>query len=386
MANISLTRRCRRHCSYCFAKHELSRDAETDMRPETFEAALEFLQRSGIPEARLLGGEPTEHPLFEDYIAMALERGFRVLVFSGGIIPRRVVAYMAKLSTAKVSMILNTANPNDSPESLVNRQLEICRTLGDKVMLGINIRSANENPAYALEWVKTYALARTVRVGIANPIWGATNDFFRLRGPRPIPVFEQLFAMGAEMGIDIGFDCGFTPCMFSQAFVSEHIDLFTQNPTQPDIQNASAKRLEHPEGTGDARKDDSAVTPADSVGAANADKKTLLNRMDPIGMRCGPVVDILPDGDCISCYALSRFLRLPLPSDGSHSELVSCFNRALSSALPLGIFRDCFLCPYREQGVCNGGCRARKALRLRPNPLITLGLEPKKEHSEHEQT
>jgi len=386
MANISLTRRCRRNCSYCFAKHELSCNFETDMQPETFEAVLGFLKRSCIPEARLLGGEPTEHPLFKDYVTQAIEKGFKVLVFSGGIIPRPVLFYMAGLPTEKFSMILNAANLHESPESLINRQIEICQTLGAKVKLGINIQSSNENPAYVFDWVKKYSLRRAVRVGIANPIWGGNNDFFRLRGPYEIPIFERFLTMGAEMGIDISLDCGFTPCMFSQEFVSDHIDFFTHNKTAHSTQRGPTKPVNQLEGACDAADNNTEVQFADSLDTKNENKETLLQRMDPIGMRCGPVVDILPEGDCISCYALSRFLRLPLPSEGNLNDLVSCFNDKLSSALPLGVFRECLECWYRQQGVCNGGCRSRRALRLRPNSLIMLGLETDGEYSKHAQT
>ena len=75
MANLSITRRCRRHCSFCFAKHELSRGSAMDMPLETYEEALRFLRRSGFPEARLLGGEPTEHPRFCAYVDRADRMG-----------------------------------------------------------------------------------------------------------------------------------------------------------------------------------------------------------------------------------------------------------------------------------------------------------------------
>ena len=233
MANLSITRRCRRHCSYCFAKHELSREAFTDMPLETYEAALGFLQRSGFPEVRLLGGEPTEHPRFCEYVARAIEQGFKVVVFSGGLVPQPVLEFMAGLPTDLFSVVLNAADPAEDAEALVNRQRQVCRALGEKAMLGVNIRSPNEDPSYLLDWVTRYDLSRTVRVGIAHPIWGGTNDFFRLRGPRVIFVFERLVAMGVAMGVKVGFDCGFTPCMFSQEFVDAHADMFVPSVTDP---------------------------------------------------------------------------------------------------------------------------------------------------------
>ena len=225
MANLCITRRCRRHCSFCFARHELARDSTMDMPPETYATALAFLKHSDFPEARILGGEPTEHPRFCAYVSQALDKGFRVVVFSGGLVDRPVVAYMASLPAERFSVVLNAADPASDSQALVKRQQEICRTLGEKVMLGVNIRSPQADPAWLLDWVAQFGLSRTVRVGMAHPIWGGTNDFFRLRGPRVLPVFERFAAKAARIGIHVGFDCGFTPCMFSEVFVDARFSL-----------------------------------------------------------------------------------------------------------------------------------------------------------------
>jgi len=371
MANISITRRCTRHCSYCFAKHELSRKTATDMPPEIYEAALAFLQRSGFPEARLLGGEPTGHPLFCEYLNRALDRGFRVVVFSGGLVPMPVLKHMADLPAEGFSMVLNAAGPAGDSEALVRRQREICRMLGAKVMLGVNILSSNDDTGYLFDWVEEYDLCRTVRVGIAHPIWGGTNDFFRLRGRRVISIFERLVTTGAEMGVEIGFDCGFTPCMFSREFVDAHRDIFALAGTDsgaPDAVGLAAKQCT---ATSDAGNYAVGLQSFASEGSAG---RTAMPpaQIEAVGVRCSPVVDILPEGDCIACYALSRFRRFPLPSEGTRSDLVSLFDDELSPVLPAGVYRECVQCDYRDKGMCSGGCRARRAMRLRPNPLISL--------------
>jgi MoaA/NifB/PqqE/SkfB family radical SAM enzyme len=343
MANISITRRCQRHCSYCFAKDELSRDATMDMTPEIYEDALEFLKRSGLREARLLGGEPTEHPLFCEYVGRALELGFRVLVFSGGIVPQSVLEYLAVLPAECFRLVLNATDPGHDAKALVNKHRELCRTLGSKVMLGFNVWSSNEDSSFILDWVSKYNLCPTVRLGMAHPIWGGTNDFFRLRGPRALSVFEHFTMNASAAGLNVRFDCGFTPCMFSQEFVDAHVDLFTSNV-----------------------RDQSAI-------AAMSQFKE--NQFEPIGARCSSVVDILPEGNCIVCYALSRFRRIPLPSKGKRSDLVSYFDRELLPLLPAGVYRECVSCGYREKGMCHGGCRARRAQRLRPNAWIQQNSE-----------
>ena len=62
--------------------------------------------------------------------------------------------------------------------------------------------------------------------------------------------------------------------------------------------------------------------------------------------------------------------------EGIRNDLVPLFDSELSAALPMGVYRECTLCAYREKDICSGGCRARRALRLRPNALIALQSEP----------
>jgi hypothetical protein len=346
------------------------------MPPEIYEAALGFLQRSGFPEARLLGGEPTEHPRFCEYLTRALDRGFRVVVFSGGLVPEPVLEHMAALPVDNLSVVLNAADPVEDPEALVKRQREVCRALGAKVMLGVNIRSSNQNPAYVLDWVTEYDLYRMVRVGIAHPIWGGTNDFFRFRGPRVISVFERLVTIGADIGVNVCFDCGFTPCMFSQEFVDAHADMFVDSLTGPGAPAAQSGFTNRCTGTSDDAYDAAALEADNSGSSVDQGQNVPATRIKAIGVRCNPVVDILPEGDCIACYALSRFRRFPLPPEGSRDDLVSLFDGELSPVLPAGVYRECVQCSYREKGICGGGCRARRALRLRPSALIPLDPEP----------
>jgi hypothetical protein len=371
MANISITRRCPRHCSYCFAQYELSRDAATDMPPELYEEVLEFFIRSGLKEVRLLGGEPTEHPLFCKYVARALDREFRVLIFSGGFVPQPALEYMAALPAESISLVLNTADPSQDSEALVNRQREICRVLGSKVMLGINVRSQNETPPSIFDWVDEFNLCRTIRLGIAHPIWGGSNVFFRLHGPRTLSVFEHYVVNASEFGLKVHFDCGFTPCMFSKEFMDGYPDLFAGNLSDRSTLDEASLHNGQPT----AIPGVSGFQPAGSTNSGMQDLELIENRAEPVGMRCSSVVDILPEGTCIACYALSRSFRIPLPSKGTRNDLVSHFDRELPPLLPTGVHRECVFCSYRGKGMCNGGCRARRALRLRPAALAPLDLE-----------
>jgi hypothetical protein len=191
-----------------------------------------------------------------------------------------------------------------------------------------------------------------------------------------ISVFERLVASGAAMGLNVGFDCGFTPCMFSQEFVEAHADMFRASVPVPNAKTTVGQSANRCAGTSKAGCNEKGIQTAHSDGSIDQTQKASTTRLQAVGVRCSPVVDILPEGDCIACYALSRFRRIPLPSKGHRDDLVSFFDDELLPVLPAGVHRECIQCDYRLMGRCNGGCRARRSLRLRPNALIHLDPDP----------
>jgi hypothetical protein len=132
-------------------------------------------------------------------------------------------------------------------------------------------------------------------------------------------MLEPFMESAEEAGVEVDLDCGFTPCMFSREFLDTHPLL-----------------------------------------------------AESIGTRCNTIVDVLPEGETIACYALSRFLRLPLADGVTRYELVSVFDREVDRVIPAGVYKECAWCEYRAEGRCGGGCRARRALRLRPGTRAWL--------------
>ncbi len=288
-----------------------------------FENALAFLRRSGIPEARFLGGEPTEHPSFGEYVELALARGFAVTVFTGGWMAASALAGLRRIAPDRLTVVLNTADPGTDSPVLLEAQHAVCRALGACVELGLTFTTPAPHPDHLLAWIEEHGLRRRIRLGLAHPIWGGANRYLRPQAVRHLGAQLETFAAAAgRAGVELDLDCGFTPCMFSARFLEKHPDL-----------------------------------------ARN------------VGTRCNPIVDILPEGDVIACYALSRAGRRPLTEQSTHGEIGARFEQDLARRLPTGAYRECAACEYRARGLCGGGCRARQALRLRPDSARLLAEE-----------
>jgi hypothetical protein len=173
-----------------------------------FARALALLERSGIGEARLLGGEPTLHPEFPQFAAAVLARGFQLLIFSNGLMPEPALRAIEEAPPDRVRVLVNASCGIEGQDRTFER-------LGSRVTLGFTI----DNPAFEvhnlLEAIDRFGLCRSIRLGLAHPGPGRSNSFLLPRFYRPAGRrIAELAEEARAAGIEIGFDCGFVPCMF----------------------------------------------------------------------------------------------------------------------------------------------------------------------------
>lgn len=313
MANLSVTSLCNRDCSYCFARAAL--EPAGHMTIEQFEGALDFLERSGVDQARLLGGEPTLHPDFPGLADRVLERGLRLLVFSNGLMPEAALRRLEETPTDRTGVLINI----DAAQ--IGAVAGTLRRLGVRATLGLNISQPGFEPGFLLDLIREFGLSRCIRFGLAHPCVAAANRFLHPRYYRAVGQRLVDFARQAEAaGVELDFDCGFVPCMFPPGGL-------------------------------------------EALGKAGAD----------VGMRCYPIPDVLPDGSVVSCYPLAALDREPLPREHDAAWLRGRFAARLASSRTLGIFPECADCKLRESSQCAGGCLAA-ALRRRRQAQFTVSL------------
>lgn len=286
---------------------------ERFMSPELFDASLDYLERSGIGEARLLGGEPTLHPQFAALVDSALKRGLRLLIFTGGVIPERALDKLASLPESSVRLLMNVALPGSGAEYVSARQHEVYTRLGQRVVLGVTIESPAVSLESLLELIDRFGLAHTVRLGLAHPTLGGDNEYLHARYYAEVGRRVADFAFRARhAGVAIEFDCGWVPCMF-------------------------------PPGT------------MEELGFS----------YEQVGLRCNPILDVLADGQVISCYPLSSHHREPLLPDRDAGWFRDRFLARQRTDRTFTLFRECETCDWRARGQCTGGCLSGSLRRLR---------------------
>lgn len=283
------------------------------MTEEKFLSALDFLERSGQTQVRLLGGEPTLHPRIGRFLGHILDRGLSAQVFSNGLMPENVVDYLERSEDGRVSLLINAALAG-SPAGEAEKQRAVLKRLRGKAMLGVNITSPAADLSTLIDWTLEFGLSPFVRVGLAHPCHGGENRHLL---PSQYPaVGERLLEFrekARRRGISLRYDCGFVPCLFSRCGAEALKEILTE---------------------------------AQFV--------------------CSPIPDILPDGSLIPCYPLGLgFWERRIPAAGGAAEARARFAGRLRPFRGPGIYRECGDCPFRHSGVCPGGCLAASLKRLR---------------------
>ena len=253
MANIAITSLCNLNCQYCFTQ-EAYKGKENNfghMSVDDFKLSLAILKRSKKQQVSVLGGEPTLHPRFTEFINLILQSGLEAKVFTNGIMNEKIRRFLAELPESKITIIVNINNPKDGLDALPESLKKTLNALKQKVIPGFNIYSKDLQLFPLLDLINSYDLQKKIRLGLAHPCTGVKNKYLPLKHYYLVGSKILEFAQRASnQNVKLLLDCGFVPCMFGTPnFVEYGIDR-------------------------------------------------------EIGLHCDPIPDILPDGTVISCYPL----------------------------------------------------------------------------------
>lgn len=316
MANILLTERCVRACPYCFAKKQMNDlSSKEQISWEDFIHVADLVEASGERHVSLLGGEPTLHPHFVDFVLYLAARNVLVTVFTSGIMSEEKLEEARSNLTEKdggVKFVCNLNDPESSSAQETSRIREFLKAFGRQVSLSFNIYRSDFQMEFLFEHIERFGLRPHVRLGLAHPIAGEQNTHIPperfgdmvARLVSFLPLFERF-------NVSPGFDCGFPLCVFT------------------DEQLGRLHRTQKGEGSG-------------------------------IRFVCNPALDIGADMSVWSCFPLARYKRRSLYEFNSLGEVREHY-KALhveARARKGGLFPSCDTCVHRTNGHCAGGCLA----------------------------
>ncbi len=309
--NLTISAICNQACAYCFTADHLAGDAPGFLPVDAFEARLDLLDRSGIDEARLLGGEPTLHPEFAELVARARARGKRIVVFTNGLMPESALASLEALPAEACTVLVNAGEPGDP--GYARRRLAL-RRLGARALPGYNIDRPDAELGFLLDLAAETGCRPVLRLGMAQPCLSGRNRHIHPKQYRVVAQRIAGLAAGAmAQGVRLELDCGFVRCMFT----------------------------------------DEEVAMLEGAGA-------------DVGWRCNPILDVDTAGRVIHCYPLSGLGSLPLVPAGNAAGLRRAFEVRTRPYRRAGVYPECSTCPFKASGECTGGCLAATVRRFRP--------------------
>ncbi len=314
MPNVLLTQRCVRSCPYCFAKEQMSSSQSESLLPwEDLIYLADLILSSHERHISLLGGEPTLHPDFVDYVIYLLERGLSITVFTSGIMSKRKLEHMVSafggIEREKLTFVCNLNDPELSPPSEIEKTRLFLEEFGSNTVPGFNIYRPDFDLEFLFQYINRFGLARMIRLGLTHPIPGAQNRYISIDEIGAVanrllsysPLFERF-------RISPNLDCGFPMCALTDEQIGNIFRLTGGN----------------------------------------------------VRFGCSPAFDIGPDMSVWCCFPLSNYHMKSVYEFDSIKEIVRFYEEKLERIRVEigGIYEACDNCIYREEKKCAGGCVA----------------------------
>jgi len=273
----------------------------------------DLFESSNEKQLSLLGGEPTLHPDFIDFVWYLHQREFKVIVFTSGIMATEQLeaakAHLLKIPVEKLSFVCNYNHPDSSTAGETKQLNRFFKTFSKYTSLSFNLYRQEFDFTFLVDAINQYGLKRHIRLGLAQPIPEQKNECLTLAEIRDMGrSFENQLQILEQHRIEMGFDCGMPLCIFSNEVLGR---LFK------------------------------------------------LNR-GKVKFYCMPAIDIGPDMQVWACFPLCNYEKKALYDFDNVDEMRRYFPQQYHNlrGKRKGIFEECQTCTYLKENLCAGGCLA----------------------------
>jgi len=316
--NIVIFNKCNLSCEYCFAETYMADTApkydSNMMDLSIYSNILEFLKASNVNYISLLGGEPTLHPQFKQFVDLARAQGIRPSIKTNALFIKSVDELFGDIKPGALHFLINLNTPASMGEKKWLKTIDNLKALskrGFNVDFQINIDREKFQYDYLwepLSWFKDARLYWTFTVPIHNPKSHnmAIDPFSAKR--KMIPRVMEMLSACKEKDIKTFGTHGITPCLFPKGFLEE-----------------------------------------------NQDNHRL-------GSNCVPVFDFYPDNSIHYCFPLEGHNSISdFNQFNNLQEIQAHFLWKASCARPyLFPWKECIGCNFAANGTCHGGCMSNK--------------------------
>jgi len=318
MPNIMLTYGCNLKCPYCFA-NEFVNKKSSYITEENFVKAVEFLTREDTARIGLIGGEPTLHPKFRDFLEylIANRRVAEATIYTNGILLDR---YTNQVISPKFRLLVNCNSPEEiGPENFEKLRGNLLTLINehymrDRMNLGINLYRDDLDYSYIISLLKECGLHR-VRISLTVPDFSTCGGVKALEHFRSRKDFLLRFLHDMQDNDILPYyDCNKPPyCIWT-----------------------------------DEEKD----WLESYVGRYGVESNLIGDHSF-----CFPVIDILPDLQAVRCFGMSEYEKVRIEDFSGVSEIAGYFlNHIDAASYQIPAAEECKDCRKRQTRKCTAGC------------------------------
>jgi len=280
-----------------------------DISGENFRTAVDFLLENSQDSIGLIGGEPTLHPEFIEFVSYIIRQGGRVRLFSNGLISSEaVIEGLRQFDKDQLSILINLNDRSSYSKKQMNILETIFNALGNKIRLGYNIFTEKFSLDFHCSTILKFNLIKGIRLGLTSPILNAgKHDYIKDLSMDKIAesIIDNVNSI-EKNDILLNFDCGFFMCMFSQ----EQLGILAEK----------------------------------SQGFVSS---------------CQPIIDIDINLDAHRCFPLTGMMKKNIKEVESFDSLVAHYNTRLEAFKIFGRNNQCLDCKFMKRNQCRGECFAR---------------------------
>lgn len=313
MANLYLTHHCNRGCPFCFARKVLAqrKDRNEILTVEEITKLLDHYHNS-IHTIGLLGGEPFLYPHLAEVIQLLHERQILCKIFTSATnpMPKDVEAFPATMDY--VNFVVNVGERATYKDDQFQNLERFFEKFHEVSALSFTIFDLNADPTFLFDMIDKYQLSRSIRTGIALPIYQGGNkyimpDEYQKAGEYFIRCVDQ----AAARQITMNMDCGFQACMFN-----------------------------------------------------DEQRGHLLRQGTQMEFVCGAAIDIGPGLQAWNCFPLFQLGYVNALDADNEEDLTRLLHKQVAKEIgcEYGVRPECKNCELMEHGLCQGGCRSFKSI------------------------
>lgn len=314
MANLYLTHQCNRGCPFCFARKVLAQRKNRDeiLTVEDITRLLDHYHNN-FQAIGLLGGEPFLYPHLAEVIQLLHERRILCKIFTSATnpLPKEVEALPATMDY--VNFVVNVGERATYKEDQFRNLEHFFEKFHEVSALSFTIFDLNADPTFLFDMIDKYQLSRSIRTGIALPIYQGGNkyimpDEYKKAGEYFIRCVDQ----AAARQISMNMDCGFQACMFN-----------------------------------------------------DEQRGHLLRQGTQMEFVCGAAIDIGPGLQAWNCFPLFQLGYVNAMDADNEEDLTCLLQEQVAKEIggEYGVRPECKDCEFLACGLCQGGCRSFKSIK-----------------------